>query len=123
MFVEQGLHHKNKVFTPNDCLLGSPEFSNTWIITGPNMGGKSTFLRQVALISVLGQVGCFVPASHAELGLVDQIFCRVGAGDSLFNGESTFMVEMKETINILNNATDRSLVSFSRNVRCVLLTV
>lgn len=73
------------------------------------MGGKSTFLRQVALISILGQIGCFVPARYAHLGIVDQIFCRVGAGDDLYRDQSTFMVEMLETTNILRNATPRSL--------------
>ncbi|MGK2860135.1 MAG: MutS-related protein, partial [Thermoanaerobaculia bacterium] len=80
------------------------------IITGPNMGGKSTYLRQVALLVLLNQAGSFVPATRARLGVFDRVFTRVGASDNLARGESTFMVEMHETANILNNATDRSLV-------------
>jgi DNA mismatch repair protein MutS len=80
------------------------------VITGPNMGGKSTYLRQVALIVLLNQVGSFVPAAKARLGIFDRIFTRVGASDQLARGESTFMVEMHETANILNNSTGRSLI-------------
>lgn len=113
MTVEQGLILESRgIFVPNDCFLGSSEYdSNVWIITGPNMGGKSTFLRQVALITILAQMGSFVPARRAKLGIVDQIFCRVGAGDDLYRDQSTFMVEMIETTNILRNATEKSLVS------------
>ena len=81
-----------------------------WLITGPNMGGKSTFLRQTALIAVLAQAGCFVPAARARIGLVDRLFSRVGASDNLARGRSTFMVEMVETAAILAQATPRSLV-------------
>ena len=80
------------------------------LITGPNMAGKSTFIRQVALITLLAHTGSFVPAAAARIGLVDRIFTRIGASDDLARGQSTFMVEMTETANILNNATARSLV-------------
>jgi DNA mismatch repair protein MutS len=96
-------------FIPNDALLDRDE-NQILIVTGPNMGGKSTFLRQVALISILAQMGSFVPAKRAELGVVDRIFTRIGAMDFLNLGQSTFMVEMIETANILNNATSRSLI-------------
>lgn len=105
--VEAGLARRASSFVANDCELTTD--CNVWVITGPNMGGKSTFLRQVALISVLGQMGCYVPADYARLGVVDQIFCRVGAGDDLYRDQSTFMVEMLETTSILRHATPRSL--------------
>jgi DNA mismatch repair protein MutS len=96
-------------FIPNDTLVDREE-NQILIVTGPNMGGKSTYLRQVALISILAQIGSFVPAKRAELGVVDRIFTRIGAMDFLNLGQSTFMVEMIETANILNNATSRSLI-------------
>src|SRR5260221_203954 len=96
-------------FVPNDCLM-DPEERQILILTGPNMGGKSTYLREGALIVLLAQVGSFVPAAEAESGLVDRIFSRVGASDNLARGQSTFLVEMNETANILNNATERSLI-------------
>ncbi len=95
-------------YIPNDCRLDAD--SRMYIITGPNMSGKSSYLRQVALIVLLAQIGSFVPADSATIGLVDRIFTRVGAHDELASGQSTFMVEMNETANILNNATPRSLV-------------
>lgn len=96
-------------FVPNDCLLNC-EDERLHILTGPNMSGKSTALRQVALITLLAQIGSFVPADEATIGVVDRIFTRVGAHDELATGQSTFMVEMNETASILNNATRRSLV-------------
>ncbi len=96
-------------FVPNDVELdGGP--NRLLIITGPNMAGKSTFIRQVALITLMAQIGSYVPATQAEIGIADRIFTRVGASDDLSRGQSTFMVEMNETANILNNATERSLV-------------
>jgi len=96
-------------FIPNDTLLDREE-NQILIVTGPNMGGKSTYLRQVALIVILAQMGSFVPAAAAELGVVDRVFTRIGAMDFLNVGQSTFMVEMLETANLLNNATPRSLI-------------
>ncbi|HEY2143774.1 MAG TPA: DNA mismatch repair protein MutS [Candidatus Udaeobacter sp.] len=96
-------------FVPNDTSLDG-ENLRLAIITGPNMAGKSTYIRQVALIVLMAQIGSFVPAENAEIGLVDRIFTRVGANDDLARGQSTFMVEMNETSNIVNNATERSLV-------------
>jgi len=96
-------------FVPNDCVMGGDgSFFN--LITGPNMGGKSVYIKQVALIVYLAHIGCFVPAGSCRLGLVDQIFTRVGASDDLMAGESTFMVEMVEASTILHNATSRSLI-------------
>jgi DNA mismatch repair protein MutS len=96
-------------FVPNDTSLDG-ENLRLAIVTGPNMAGKSTYIRQVALIVLMAQIGSFVPAESAEIGLVDRIFTRVGANDDLARGQSTFMVEMNETSNIINNATERSLV-------------
>ncbi|HZU38696.1 MAG TPA: DNA mismatch repair protein MutS, partial [Gemmataceae bacterium] len=96
-------------FVPNDVRLG-PNEGLFWLITGPNMAGKSTFCRQVALLTLLAQMGSFVPARQARVGIADRIFTRVGASDELSRGQSTFMVEMTEAANILNNATGRSLV-------------
>jgi DNA mismatch repair protein MutS len=94
-------------FVPNDCEL---EKKRIWLVTGPNMAGKSTFLRQNALIAVMAQMGAFVPAEDAAIGIVDKLFSRVGAADDLARGRSTFMVEMVETAAILNQATEKSLV-------------
>ena len=96
-------------FVPNDTLLDN-DANQLLIITGPNMAGKSTYIRQVALIVILAQMGSYVPAAAAEIGVVDRVFTRVGAGDDIARGRSTFMVEMQETANILNNATPRSLI-------------
>jgi DNA mismatch repair protein MutS len=106
--VEAALTRSGDRFIANDVALGPHD--RLWLITGPNMGGKSTFLRQVALIALLAQAGSFVPASSAKLGLVDRLFSRVGASDNLARGRSTFMVEMVETAAILAQATRNSLV-------------
>ncbi|MBX3563410.1 MAG: DNA mismatch repair protein MutS [Sphingomonas sp.] len=106
--VEDALARSGARFVANDCTLS--ESSRLWLVTGPNMGGKSTFLRQNALIAVLAQAGSYVPATRAKLGLVDRLFSRVGASDNLARGRSTFMVEMVETAAILAQATPRSFV-------------
>ncbi len=107
--VERALRAENTPFIANDCEL-TGEAGAIWLVTGPNMAGKSTFLRQNALIALLAQSGSFVPAEQAHIGLVSQIFSRVGAADDLARGRSTFMVEMVETAAILNQADDRALV-------------
>jgi DNA mismatch repair protein MutS len=104
--LEQNLSEER--FVPNDTALGSGV--QIGLITGPNMAGKSTYIRQVALLVLLAHTGSFVPAAEARIDLVDRIFTRIGASDDLARGQSTFMVEMSETANILNNATERSLV-------------
>ncbi len=106
--VERFLHLNNESFTKNNCDLNSNE--KIWLLTGPNMSGKSTFLRQNAIIAILAHIGSFVPASLAKIGVIDKIFSRVGAGDDLTRGQSTFMVEMLETSAILSQSTNRSLV-------------
>jgi DNA mismatch repair protein MutS len=106
--VEDALRREGQPFVANDCRLH--ESDRLWLVTGPNMGGKSTFLRQNALIVILAQAGAFVPAQAARLTLVDRLFSRVGASDNLARGRSTFMVEMVETAAILSQATERSFV-------------
>jgi len=106
--VEAALQQSGDRFVANDLSMGSND--RLWLITGPNMGGKSTFLRQVALIALLAQAGSFVPAPRAKIGIVDRLFSRVGASDNLARGRSTFMVEMVETAAILAQATPKSLV-------------
>ncbi len=107
--VEQAMRTQTKQpFIANDCTL--EETTRLWLLTGPNMAGKSTFLRQNALIALIAQIGCYVPAESAHIGAVDRLFSRVGAADDLAKGHSTFMVEMVETAAILNQATSRSLV-------------
>ncbi|KAF2764167.1 hypothetical protein EJ03DRAFT_35710 [Teratosphaeria nubilosa] len=108
--VDIGLRESGRLFTPNDCSVGLGDKEKIYLITGPNMAGKSTYLRQNALITILAQTGCFVPADHAEIGLVDKIFSRVGSADNLYQDQSTFMVEMLETSTILKSATPRSFV-------------
>ncbi|HEV7277590.1 MAG TPA: DNA mismatch repair protein MutS [Devosiaceae bacterium] len=105
--VERSLRAAGEVFVENDCHLSD---GGLWLVTGPNMGGKSTFLRQNALIAILAQTGSFVPAARARIGVVDRVFSRVGASDDIARGRSTFMVEMVETAAILDRATARSLV-------------
>ena len=109
--VERALRRQGAgPFVANDCALTEGETPAVWLLTGPNMAGKSTFLRQNALIALLAQAGSFVPAAQAHIGLVSQLFSRVGAADDLARGRSTFMVEMVETAAILNQADDRALV-------------
>jgi DNA mismatch repair protein MutS len=113
IYIKAGRHPvvesvSDKAFVPNDVMLDSRR--RMLIITGPNMGGKSTYMRQVALIVLLAHIGSFVPAKEARIGAVDRIFTRIGAADDLASGRSTFMVEMTETANILHNATSQSLV-------------
>lgn len=96
-------------FVPNDCYVDC-DGQALIVVTGPNMSGKSTYLRQVALIVIMAQMGSFVPADRARIGVVDQVFTRIGAADDLTRGRSTFMTEMTEVANILNNATTRSLL-------------
>lgn len=106
--IEHSLNSQKQEFIANDCHLQLEQ--NLWLVTGPNMAGKSIFLRQNAIIAILAQIGSYVPAKSAHLGIVDKIFSRVGAADDLARGRSTFMVEMVETANILNNATNKSLI-------------
>jgi DNA mismatch repair protein MutS len=116
LFIRDGRHPvldqnltSGERFVPNDVTL-EPAESRLILITGPNMAGKSTYLRQTALLTLMAQIGSFLPAASAEIGLVDRIFTRIGASDDIARGQSTFMVEMNETALILNNATERSLV-------------
>jgi DNA mismatch repair protein MutS len=115
LWIKEGRHpvieqmSEAERFVPNDTLLDGVDHQLV-VLTGPNMAGKSTYIRQVGLIVIMAQMGSFVPASEAEVGLVDQVFTRVGASDDIARGRSTFMVEMQETANILNNATPRSLI-------------
>lgn len=106
--VDVSLNGQGRLFTSNDCSVG--EHESILLITGPNMAGKSTYLRQNALITILAQTGCYVPATYAKIGLVDKIFSRVGSADNLYQDQSTFMVEMLETAEILKQATPRSFV-------------
>jgi len=114
LLITEGRHPvveviSDKSFIPNDCFI-RPEEKQVLIITGPNMGGKSTYIRQTALIAILAHAGIFVPASRAVLGVLDRVFTRVGSSDNLAKGQSTFLVEMAETAKILHNCTSRSLV-------------
>ncbi|ORZ12963.1 muts domain V-domain-containing protein [Lobosporangium transversale] len=106
--VELALQSEGRQFVENNCSVGQNEL--IWLLTGPNMGGKSTFLRQNAILTIMAQMGSFVPAFSARLGIVDKVFSRLGASDNLANSQSTFMVEMSETASILQHATERSLV-------------
>lgn len=106
--VETVLQKQSAAFIPNDCILNPNQ--KLWLLTGPNMAGKSTFLRQNALIAIMAQAGSFVPATSAHIGIIDKCFSRVGASDDLARGQSTFMIEMVETASILNQSTQNSLV-------------
>jgi DNA mismatch repair protein MutS len=124
LLIEQGRHHVLEDMLPagalvaNDLAIASrepaardrPDMPALLLVTGPNMGGKSTFIRQAALVTVMAQAGSFVPAARARVGIVDRLFARIGAGDDLATGASTFLVEMAQTARILNRATQRSLV-------------
>jgi DNA mismatch repair protein MutS len=114
LWIESGRHPVVELqgggFVPNDTSLGRDNASQVLILTGPNMAGKSTYLRQTALIALMSQIGSFVPANACRLSLIDRVFARIGAKDELALGQSTFMVEMIESANILNHATERSLV-------------
>lgn len=115
LHIEEGRHPviekacRREKFIPNDTILDD-DLNRLILLTGPNMAGKSTYIRQVALIAVLAHIGSFVPAKNAHIGIIDKVFTRIGASDDIARGQSTFMVEMTETANILNNATSRSLV-------------
>ena len=106
--VVEAMNQREK-FSPNDTLIDENE-NRTMLITGPNMAGKSTYMRQVAIITLMAHMGCFVPAKSAEISIIDRVFTRVGASDDLAFGQSTFMVEMSEVSNIINNATNKSLI-------------
>jgi DNA mismatch repair protein MutS len=116
LFIKDGRHPvvekvmNSQEYVPNDCYFSNER--GMLLITGPNMSGKSTYMRQVALTAILAQIGCFVPASEAVLPIFDQIFTRIGAADDLISGQSTFMVEMLEARNAIVNATERSLILF-----------
>ncbi|MEB9631412.1 MULTISPECIES: DNA mismatch repair protein MutS [Bacillus cereus group] len=116
IFIKDGRHPvvekvlNGKLYVPNDCIM--PENMDVFLITGPNMSGKSTYMRQLALVTVMSQIGCFVPATEAVLPVFDQIFTRIGAADDLISGQSTFMVEMLEAKNAIANASERSLILF-----------
>lgn len=115
LYIKEGRHPiiekviSQEKFVTNDTLLDS-DHQRLMLITGPNMAGKSTYIRQIALIVIMAQIGSYVPAAYAHIGIIDKIFARIGANDDLSRGQSTFMMEMTETANILNNATNRSLV-------------
>lgn len=116
MIIKEGRHPvvekmmNNQLYVPNDCVL--TEDINMLLITGPNMSGKSTFMRQIAITTVMAQIGCYVPAESAKLPIVDKIFTRIGAADDLAGGQSTFMIEMMESQNAIMNATSKSLLLF-----------
>ena len=114
MIIKEGRHPvvekmmNNQLYVPNDCVL--TEDKNMLLITGPNMSGKSTFMRQIAITVIMAQIGCYVPAESAELPIVDKIFTRIGAADDLAGGQSTFMIEMMESQHAITNATSKSLL-------------